>query len=121
VIKSIDELMRIRDRYRQALQNRETNENNIRILVGMATCGIAAGARDTINALVDEIRKQGVDNAVVVQTGCVGFCYAEPIVDVVFPNQPAVRYAKVDAHKAREIVRRHIRNNEVIQEWILKD
>jgi len=120
MIKSIEELKQIRDKYKDVLQNREAEENKIRILVGMATCGIAAGARDTINAIVDEVHKENINNAVVVQTGCMGFCYAEPTVEVRFPGKTPVLYGKVDAERGREIVRRHVKNGEVISEWVLK-
>ena len=120
MIKSLEELKQIRDKYKDTLQNREAEENKIRILVGMATCGIAAGARDTINAIVEEVRNQNLDNAIVVQTGCMGFCYAEPTVEVRFPGKGPILYGKVDAEKGREIVRRHVKDGEVIREWVLR-
>ncbi|CDF58537.1 (2Fe-2S) ferredoxin domain-containing protein [Thermobrachium celere] len=120
MIKSLEELKQIREKYKDTLQNRETNEDKVKILVGMATCGIAAGARNTINAIVEEIRNEHIDNAVVVQTGCMGFCYAEPTVEVRMPNKEPVLYGKVDSEKAKEIVKRHVKNGEVIKEWVLR-
>lgn len=120
MIKSLEELKQIRDKYKDTLQNRETEDNNIKILVGMATCGIAAGARNTINAIVEEVKNQNMTNVTVVQTGCMGFCYAEPTVEVQMPGKDSVLYGKVDENKAREIVNRHVKNGEVIKEWVLK-
>lgn len=120
MIKSLEELKKIREQYKDTLQNREAEDKNIKILVGMATCGIAAGARNTINAIIEEIRNENIDNAVVVQTGCMGFCYAEPTVEVRMPNSEPILYGKVDSQKAKEIVKRHVKNGEVIREWVLR-
>lgn len=120
MIKSLEELKQIRDKYKDALQNRETEDNNVKVLVGMATCGIAAGARNVINAIVSELKNQNLDNVTVVQTGCMGFCYAEPTVEVRMPGKQPVLYGKVDEEKAKGIVNKHVKNGEVINEWVLK-
>jgi (2Fe-2S) ferredoxin len=86
----------------------------------MATCGIASGSRETINAIIDEIRKQNLDNVAVVQTGCMGYCYAEPIVEVKLPNKEPVLYGKINAHKGREIVSSHVMNGQIVSDWVIE-
>lgn len=115
-IKSLEELKSIRDKYKSNVEMRGNiaEEDKVRIAVGMATCGIASGSRDTINAIVDEVRKQGLNNVSVVQTGCLGYCYAEPVVEVRTPGKEPVLYGNVDSQKAREIVIQHIKNGEIL-------
>lgn len=115
-IKSLDDLKAIRDKYKSSVEMRGSigEKDSVRIAVGMATCGIASGSRDTINAIVDEVRKQGLNNVSVVQTGCLGYCYAEPVVEVKMPGKEPVLYGNVDTQKAREIVIQHIKNGEVL-------
>jgi (2Fe-2S) ferredoxin len=89
------------------------------LAVGAATCGIAAGAKDTIKALEDAIKANGVSGAEVVETGCLGFCYAEPLVEVRAPGAVPVRYAGVDAALARRIIKEHIIGGAVVEGAIL--
>ncbi|MCX7884210.1 MAG: (2Fe-2S) ferredoxin domain-containing protein [Caloramator sp.] len=121
-IKSLDELKAIRDKYRENIIGRDTSnsENKIRISVGMATCGIASGARDTINAIIDEVAKEKLTNVVVVQSGCLGYCYAEPTVEVRFPGKEPVLYGNINAERGRELVKKHIKNGEIQKDWILE-
>ncbi|MFZ5354668.1 MAG: (2Fe-2S) ferredoxin domain-containing protein [Bacillota bacterium] len=121
-IKSFEDLKALRDKHKSSIDLREagSTEGTVRIAVGMATCGIASGARETINAIADEVRRENLDNVTVVQTGCMGYCYAEPIVEVRVPNQEPVLYGKINAHKAREIVHRHIKNGHIIADWVLE-
>ena len=109
-IKSLEELKKIRERANSATSMRTTGENPDRIVlaVGMATCGIAAGARETMTTLMDEIAAQKVENVSVVATGCLGFCYAEPLVEVRMPGQEPIRYGNVDVARAKEIIDKHI-------------
>lgn len=120
-VKSLDELKALRDKYRENIIGRDTldSENKIRISVGMATCGIASGARDTINAIIDEVSKEKMTNVVVVQSGCLGYCFAEPTVEVRIPGKEPVIYGNIDAQKARELVK-HIKNGETVKEWIVE-
>lgn len=120
-IKSLDELKTIRDKYKSSVDMRSNvNEtDNIRIAVGMATCGIASGSRETINAIVDEVRTLGLSNVSVVQTGCMGYCYAEPVVEITMPSKAPVLYGNVDSKKAREIVNKHIKNGEVVTDLVI--
>lgn len=120
-IKSLDELKALRDKYRENLIGRDTSdsENKIRISVGMATCGIASGARDTINAIIDEVAKEKLSNVTVVQSGCLGYCYAEPTVEVRIPGKEPVICGNIDANRGRELVK-YIKNGEIPNDWIIK-
>lgn len=121
-IKSMDDLKAIRDKYKSSVEMRSNADevSKIRIAVGMATCGIASGSRETINAIVDEVRILGLSNVSVVQTGCLGYCYAEPIVEIRMPDKEPVLYGNVDSKKAREIVNKHIKNGEVITDLVIE-
>ncbi|TYP57658.1 NAD(P)-dependent iron-only hydrogenase iron-sulfur protein [Thermosediminibacter litoriperuensis] len=119
VIKSIEELEKIREQARELINLRKDNENKTRIVVGMGTCGISAGARQVLLAILDELKKRNISDVIVTETGCIGMCRFEPMVDVIKPNQPKVTYVNVDADKARQIVARHIVNNQVVDEWVI--
>ena len=84
-MKSLAELQAIRDKTRAAVTLRENAEAGTRVLVGMATCGIAAGARPVLNAFVEEVAKRGLQDVMVTQTGCIGICQYEPVVEIVTP------------------------------------
>lgn len=109
-LKSLEELKRIREQAKSSTGLRTTGENPDRVVlsVGMATCGIAAGARVVMSALLEEIDKNHLDNVSVVATGCLGYCYAEPLVEVKMPNQDVIRYGNVDENIAREIITKHV-------------
>ena len=115
-IKSLDDL---RQRKQQLEQSMEIMENSdhpdslVQIKVAMATCGIASGARAVMNAFVEKIKKEKIP-AVVTQTGCMGYCYAEPTVEVKKPGMDPVVFSYVDVAKAEEIVDKYIRNNELL-------
>ncbi|HIR03874.1 MAG: (2Fe-2S) ferredoxin domain-containing protein [Acutalibacteraceae bacterium] len=118
-MKSLAELQAIRDKAKAQLNIREENPNAIRVLVGMATCGIAAGARPVLNAFVDEIAKRGLTNVTVTQTGCIGICQFEPVVEVEVPGQDKVTYVKMTAEKAVRVVNDHIVNHNVVTEYTI--
>ena len=109
-IKSLAELKKIRDAAADAINLRTTGENPDRtvLAVGMATCGIAAGARKTMTTLMNEIANKKLENISVVATGCLGFCYAEPLVEVREPGRDPIRYANVDEERAKEIINKHL-------------
>lgn len=115
-MKSLEELMAIRDKARATMTDREGNGDSIRVVVGMATCGIAAGARPVLNAFVDEIAKRGLKNVTVAQTGCIGMCQYEPIVEVFAPGAEKVTYVKINAENVPEIVANHIVNGNPVTE-----
>ncbi len=118
VINTMEELKKVRDKAKAAL-NMEGEANKTRIVVGLGTCGIASGAGHTMKAIEDELKKRNVENVELELTGCIGFCEFEPLVDIIRPNQPKVTYIKVDEEKARQIVEKHVINNEIIDEWIV--
>ena len=121
-IKSLDELIKIREGAMKKVNLRESGENGedyIELMVGMATCGIAAGARQTLSALLDEIEAQSLENIKVVQTGCMGSCHSEPIVQVNVPGQEPILYGNVGEERAREIIQKHVMNNELLDNAIL--
>lgn len=115
-IKSLDDLRRMKTQLEQGMDIREksTNpESMVQIKVAMATCGIAAGARTVMNTLLEKVEKEKVP-AVITQTGCMGYCYAEPTVEVKKPGMDPVVFSYVDAKRAEEIVDKYILKNELI-------
>lgn len=116
-MKSLAELQAIKDKMKDKVVIRE-GVNSTRIVVGMATCGIAAGARPVLNAFVEAINDSGLAQSVTVsQTGCVGLCQYEPIVEVYEAGKEKVTYVKMDPDKAREVVEKHIKGGKVIAEY----
>jgi NADP-reducing hydrogenase subunit HndB len=107
-MKTLQELQEIRERVRAVAAERAAGGGDTKVIVGMATCGIAAGARETLTALNDETAKRGLKNVSVKQTGCIGMCKYEPIVEVFAPGREKVTYILVDPVKARRIVGEHI-------------
>ncbi|MDR1564477.1 MAG: (2Fe-2S) ferredoxin domain-containing protein [Oscillospiraceae bacterium] len=118
-MKSLAELKAIKEKTQAAVGMRQDNEDKIRILVGMATCGIAAGARPVLAALVEEVEKRNLHNVSVSQTGCIGVCQYEPVIEVVAPNEEKVTYVKVTAEKAVRIINDHIVNGNVVTEYTI--
>lgn len=117
-MKTIEELMAIRENAKKKMTVREdTGDENVRIVVGMATCGIAAGARPVLNAFVDEIAKRDLKGVTVSQTGCIGMCQYEPIVEVLEPGKEKVTYVKMTAEKAVKVVTDHIVNGNPIVDF----
>lgn len=118
-MKTLAELQAIRDKTRNQVILRENNDNAIRVLVGMATCGIAAGARPVLATLVDEVEKRGLVNVTVTQTGCIGICQYEPVVEVVTPGQDKVTYVHMTPEKAIRVVNDHLVNGNVVTEFTI--
>ena len=118
-MKSLEELQAIRDRMKGKVALRE-GMSDIRIVVGMATCGIAAGARPVLNAFVVEVERQGLaDKATVTQTGCIGLCRMEPIVEVMESGKEKVTYVKMTAEKAKRVVAEHIKGGNPVYEYTI--
>ena len=114
------ELNAIKEKMKDQIGNRESvNAETVKIVVGMGTCGLAAGAREVLNVLVDEVAKLNLNNVKVLTDGCVGACNEEPIVTVCAPGKDKVSYGKVDASKAKEIVKEHIVNGKVVQKYVI--
>ncbi len=119
-MKSLEELKAIRDKMQGSVEVRNENDKTTRIVVGMATCGIAAGARPVLNTIAELVDKKGLTNVTVTQTGCIGMCMYEPIVEVYAPGADKVTYVKVDPEKAAEIVERHIVGGTVVEKYTIK-
>jgi len=119
LIKSLEELEKIREQAKDMINLRVDNELKTRVVVGLGTCGIAAGARPVMLAILDELQKRNIDNVIVTETGCIGLCQYEPIIDVIKPDQPKVTYVNMNPEKAREVVVKHIINNVVIDEYVV--
>ena len=115
--KSIEELRAIREKMRDQIDLRQKGENNIRVVIGMATCGIAAGARPVLNAFTEEVRKRRLDNVTIGQTGCIGLCQHEPIVEVFEPDKEKVTYIGMTAEKAARVVVEHLVNRQPVAEY----
>lgn len=118
-MKSLAELQAIRDRAKADLTLRAESEAGTRVLVGMATCGIAAGARPVLNTLVEEVAKRQVKDVMVTQTGCIGICQYEPVVEVIAPDGSKVTYVKMTAEKALKVVNDHLVNGNVVSEYTI--
>ena len=120
-MKSLAELKAIRDRAQAELQMRQENPNAARVMVGMATCGIAAGARPVLNAFVEEIAKRGLKDVTVTQTGCIGICQYEPVVEVEIPGEEKVTYVKMTPEKAVKVVNDHLDHGRIPRGLLLLD
>ena len=118
-MKSLKELEAIRDRMRQTVNTRESDNNTIRVVVGMATCGISAGARPVLNAIVEELARETVAGVQVTQTGCIGICQYEPVVEVYEPGKEKVTYVKMTPEKAIRMVHHHLMKGEPVQDYII--
>ena len=118
-MKSLAELQAIRDKARAQVNLRENADGNIRVLVGMATCGIAAGARPVMTALMEEITKRELPKVTVTQTGCIGICQYEPVVEVVAPGKDKVTYVNMTPEKAIRVVNDHLVNGNVVTEFTI--
>jgi NADP-reducing hydrogenase subunit HndB len=118
-IKSLDDLKRVRD---EAMQKRQlkTEPGSIQIIVGMGTPGIAAGARETMRAILDYIEENQVANIVVRQTGNIGLDSWEPIVQVVIGESPKVTYGRVNPDAARKIMKEHIQGGNIVQDYVIE-
>jgi len=116
-IKSLEELLKIKAEAQAGIDLREKGEgieDLIQIKVAMATCGIASGAREIMNYMIEEMNAKGIQNAVVTQTGCMGYCYAEPTIEVTAKGQEPVVYGDVTMEKAKLIIEKHIINGELV-------
>ena len=118
-MKSLAELQAIKEKMKDKVVIRE-GASNVRVVVGMATCGIAAGARPVLNAFVEQVNELGLASKVTVsQTGCVGLCQYEPIVEVYEAGKEKVTYVKMNAEKAKEIAEKHLKGGKVCAEYTI--
>jgi len=117
-MKSLEDLKRIREEAKKKMTMRLDDEQKYRVVVGMATCGIAAGARPVLNELVEQVAKHDLP-VTVTQTGCIGRCSLEPIVEVFDREGNKTTYVFMDAKKAKEVVERHLMRDEIIEEYTI--
>ena len=118
-MKSLAELAAIKEKMQSKVVIREGGSDT-RVVVGMATCGIAAGARPVLNAFVEEVNAAGLaGNVMVTQTGCIGICQYEPVVEIFEDGKDKVTYVKLDADKAKEIVEKHLAGGAVVEEYTI--
>jgi NADP-reducing hydrogenase subunit HndB len=115
-LKSLDDLKRVRDEAQQALKTRL--DTGTTIIVGMGTCGIAAGARDTMHAILAELAARNID-AHVTTVGCIGQCVKEPLVDIEQAGQPRITYANVRPDMVPRLIEEHLINNRPVEEWVV--
>ena len=118
-MKSLEELKAIREKMQGQIGMRSEHATDTRVVVGMATCGIASGARPVLNKLAEEVRAKQLDNVVVTQTGCIGLCQYEPIVEVYEPGKEKVTYIKMTPEKAEEVVEQHLIRGQVLGKYTL--
>ncbi|MDF1515360.1 MAG: (2Fe-2S) ferredoxin domain-containing protein [Anaerolineae bacterium] len=118
-MKNLEELKKIKER---ALQRRKMSGEGARarIVVAMGTCGIAAGARETMTAILGEIEKRDISDVVVTQTGCIGLCESEPIVQIQVKGSEPVSYGKIDPERAAVLIEKHVLQGETVTEWLVK-
>jgi NADP-reducing hydrogenase subunit HndB len=117
---SLEDLRRLRESTQQQIKKRDTEGKTAQVIVGMGTCGIAAGAKATLDAFVKELDEKGMGGEVIIrQTGCMGLCNNEPTVEVIVPGMPSIIYGGVNPAVAKGIVEKHIMNKELLNERIL--
>ena len=118
-MKSLEELKAIRDKMKGQIGMRSEHADDTHVVVGMATCGIASGARPVLNLLVKEVEDRKLEHVTVTQTGCIGLCQYEPIVEVYEPGKEKVTYVKVNEEKAKEILEQHLVRGQVLDKYLL--
>jgi NADP-reducing hydrogenase subunit HndB len=118
-IKSLEDLKRLRE---EALEKRKvkSESGSAQVIVAMGTCGIAAGARETMKSILSEIETDNLSGIVVTQTGCIGLCEREPIVQVVIGENPKVTYGKVTPEVARRILKEHVLDGKPVQDFVIQ-
>jgi NADP-reducing hydrogenase subunit HndB len=115
---TLEDLRKLRETKQSAMKKRDIEGKDSRIVVGMGTCGIAAGAKAALDAFLEALDEKGITNVSVTQTGCMGLCYVEPTVEVLVPGMPDVIYGKVDAQTAKKIVEQHIIGKQLVTDHI---
>lgn len=118
-MKSLEELAAIRDKMKQTVSTREAGHDSKRVVVGMATCGIAAGARPVLNEFVKMIAEENLTDVRVSQTGCIGICQYEPVAEVYVGDEQKVTYVKLTPEKADRIVAQHLKGGKIVTEYTI--
>ena len=120
-MKSLEELKAIREMMQGQIGLREDKSNQTRVVVGLATCGIASGARPVLTALAEAVQTKGLTNVAVTQTGCIGLCQFEPIVEVLEPGKDKVTYVNMTPEKALEILEQHLIKGQVVTKYTISE
>lgn len=120
-MKSLEELKAIREKMQGQIGIRSESNTQTRVVVGMATCGIASGARPVLTALSDAVQSKGLTNISVTQTGCIGLCQYEPIVEVMEPGKDKVTYIKMTPEKAMEVVEQHFIRGQIVSKYTIAE
>ncbi len=120
-MKSLEELKAIREKMQGQVGLRSESATDTRVVVGMATCGIASGARPVLTALSNAVLEKKLEGITVTQTGCIGLCQYEPIVEVLAPGKEKVTYVKMTAEKALEVVEQHLIRGQVVTEYTIQN
>ena len=118
-MKSLEELKAIRERMQGEIGVRKADANETRVVVGMATCGIAAGARPVLNAFTEEVARRDLHGVLVTQTGCIGICQYEPVVEITCPGQEKVTYVKMTPEKVARVVSEHLVGGHPVTEYTI--
>ncbi|MCC8029112.1 MAG: (2Fe-2S) ferredoxin domain-containing protein [Lachnospiraceae bacterium] len=118
-MKSLEELKAIRERMQGQIGLRSRDAKDTRVVVGMATCGIASGARPVLDRLVSEVQKRRLENVFVTQVGCIGLCQYEPIVEVFEPGKEKITYVKMNEEKAAEVLEEHLIGGKIVEKYLL--
>ena len=118
-MKSLEELKALREKMQKQMNVRDAGDDTVRILVGMATCGIAAGARPVMQAFLEEVNKRNLKNVIVQQTGCIGVCRLEPIAEVFIPGEEKVTYVKLKPDMVPRIINDHIVNRNIVSDYTI--
>ncbi len=115
---TLEDLKKLRESKRNELERRDVEGKSVQIIIGMGTCGIAAGAKETLDAFIQVLTEKGLGHVAVTQSGCMGLCYAEPTVEVIAPDMPKTIYGKVDATVAKQIVTEHIEKGQLVDNHV---
>ncbi|MEG2174343.1 MAG: (2Fe-2S) ferredoxin domain-containing protein [Oscillospiraceae bacterium] len=118
-MKSLAELAQLREKMKASVNLRHDSADDTRVVVGMATCGIASGARPVLASFVNEVAKRQLKGVMVTQTGCIGICKLEPIVEVYVPGEEKVTYVKMTPEKAAKVVSDHLVNGQIVMEYTI--
>ena len=116
---TLADLRKMREEKQQAMEMRDASNKDVQVIVGMGTCGIAAGARPVMLAFMEEINKRGLSTVTVSQTGCIGMCRYEPMLDVILPGKEKVTYIHVKPEMVPRIVAEHIVNGQPVEEYTI--
>ena len=120
-MKSLEELRAIREKMQSQMGVRDTADKSTRVVVAMATCGIAAGARPVLNKFAELVQERKLEDVMVTQTGCIGICQFEPVVEIFEADKPKVTYVKMTPEKAREVVEKHLKGGKIITDYTISN